>query len=600
VTPENLLTAWATLLIDSLATAGVTDVVISPGSRSTPFVLAAAANPHLRCHDAIDERAAAFFALGQARVTGRPTVLLCTSGTAGAHYLPAVIEAAHAAVPLVIVTADRPPELHHAGANQTIAQLPLYAGYARHVVDLGTPDASPAALRGLRRAALQAVALASAPVPGPVHVNAPARKPLEPRAATTPEGRALDAQVAALVASPATRVTPALAAPDPAAIDELARLVLRARRGVIVAGPAPVAHAATRPGVAALAAATGFPLLAEAASQLRFTGDTISRLVGDALVRADAFDWLYRASAGRRELAPDLIVQLGAAPTSAGLERLLDERSDTRRVVLAAHGWPDPSGGAAHIVHGDPAASLEALADAVARLRGAARPEPSPFSRALAGADARAWRVIDADIAATAPALDEHAVARLTTAALPPGSYLAIGNSLPIRAVDGACPGPLVDARVLSQRGASGIDGLVAGAAGAASATDRAVTLLVGDVSFLHDLGGLMLARPSRAPLVVVVINNDGGRIFETLPLAQAGQAAAMPHFTTPHGLDLAHAARLFDHAHVRAGSRAELARALAEAHVRAGCTIVEAVVPPRAAAAAQARIDAALAGTLA
>jgi 2-succinyl-5-enolpyruvyl-6-hydroxy-3-cyclohexene-1-carboxylate synthase len=362
-----------------------------------------------------------------------------------------------------------------------------------------------------------------------------------------------------------------------------------------VAGPAPAAQVAARAGAAALAAATGFPLAAEAASQLRFTGDALRRVAGDGIVRADAFDWLYRAADGRRDLAPDLVIQIGAPPTSTGWERLVDERADLHRVVLAPHGWPDPHGTALRLVHGDVAATLETLAETVARLRGAPRPEPSAFARALGAAERAAWRIIDADLDATAAVLEEGAVARVTAAALPAGSLFVVGNSLPIRTVDAFCPASLADVRVLSQRGASGIDGLVAGAAGAASVTDRPVTLLVGDVSFLHDLGGLMLSRHARAPLVVVVVQNDGGRIFETLPLAAAGHAAAMPHFTTPHGLDLGHAARLFGVAHARVASRAALAGALAAAHGHRGCTVIEAVVPPHGAAEAQRRIGAAI-----
>ncbi len=581
--PENLLAVWAELLLDALAAAGVTDVVISPGSRSTPFVLAAAAHPGLRLHDAIDERAAGFFALGQARVSGRPSLLLCTSGTAGAHYLPAVIEARHAGVPVLVLTADRPVELHGCGANQTVDQRGFYAGYTRASLDLGVPDASAAALRALRRTAAQAVLATRWPAPGAVHLNAPARKPLEPRAASTPEGHALATLAARLRATPLTIATPPVLAPDPAAIDAIARLCLRARRGIIVAGPAPATQADARAALAALAAATGFAVAAETTSQLRGVGTR----------RCEAFDWLLRSPRFRSEHAPDLILQLGAAPTSGGLEQLLAERPGTARVVISAHEWPDPTSDAAHLLVADVASAAAALAGAVTGLRGAAAPEPSAYAQTLAAADALVWRLIDGDLAATAATLEEGAVCRLTVAALPDGGWLAVGNSLPVRHVDGFCPGRSLppELRVLSQRGASGIDGLIAGAAGAASVTEHPVTLLLGDVSFLHDVGGLALARHLRTPLVIVVINNAGGRIFEQLPLARAGQAAAIAHFTTPHDLDLSHAAELYGLRFLRAHTREALAAALAYAHGHPGATVVEAVVPPSAAAVTNARL---------
>jgi 2-succinyl-5-enolpyruvyl-6-hydroxy-3-cyclohexene-1-carboxylate synthase len=587
--PENTLAVWAELLFDALAAAGVTDVVVSPGSRSTPFVLAAAADPRLRLHDVIDERAAAFFALGQARVSGRPSLLLCTSGTAAAHYLPAVIEARHAGIPMLLLTADRPVELHGCGANQTIDQRSLFAAYARASLDLGIPDASPAALHGLRRAVVQAVHATRWPAPGAAHLNAPARKPLEPRAAATPEGHALAGLAAALRAQAPTIATRPIAAPDPATLETIARLCLRARRGLIVAGPAGIEQARAAAAIAQLSAATGFALAAEATSQLRGPG---VRTVG-------AFDLLFRSAPFRAEHGPDLVLQLGAAPTSGGFELLLSERPDLARVVIAPHDWPDPYGGASYLLVADVADAADGLGRAVMRLRGAPSPEPSPYASTLAAADALSWRLVDADLAASSATLEEGAVVRQTVAALHEGAWLAVGNSLAVRHLDTFCPSLPVGVRVLSQRGASGIDGLVAGAAGAASATDRPVTLLLGDVSFLHDVGGLALARHARVPLVIVVINNDGGRIFEQLPLARSGHAAALPHFTTPHGLDLSFAAELYGLRFLRASSRDALAAALHEAHGRSGCTVVEAVVPPHAAAQQQMRLQLALESAL-
>ena len=585
--PENLLAAWAHLLLDSLAAAGVAHVVVSPGSRSTPFVIAAAEHPRLTLHDAIDERAAAFFALGQARVTGQPSLLLCTSGSAGAHYLPAVIEAGESGVPLLILTADRPTELLHASANQTIDQRLLFEGYARRVVDLGAPDPAPEALRGLRRIAAQSVALACGPVPGAVHLNARARKPLEPHAPADDAGHALAAFVRDLCSTPAPRAAEGrLVAPD-ATIEALAQRCVRAQRGLIVAGPAPVGQASARRAVDALAAATGFPVFAEAASQLRFTG-------ARGATRIDAFDWLARLPQADDAWRPDFVLQLGAPPTSGAWERLLDRHPGLERVVIAPWGWPDPHSTAAEVIHADIGIACEQLATAVARQRKGA-PDDS-YARTLAAADALAQDAMTAVLAAGGDALTEAGVARIATRALPAGAWLVPGNSLPVRTVDAWCAGPLADLRVLAQRGASGIDGLTAGAAGTASVATEPVVLLTGDVSFLHDLDGLMLGAAARVPLVVVVVNNGGGRIFEQLPVARSASAALIRHFTTPQSFDLEHAARLFGHAFERVQTRQAFATAFKAACGRTGCSVIDAIVPPHGAAEDAARVLAALA----
>jgi len=581
--PENLLTAWSTLLVDSLAAAGVRDVIASPGSRSTPFLLAALANPRVRVVDVIDERAAAFFALGQARVTGVPSVLLCTSGSAAAHYLPAVIEADQAGVPLLILTADRPTELMHVAANQTIDQRLLFQGYARRVVDVGAPDAAPSALRGLRRLAVQSVALARAPHPGAVHLNLRARKPLEPVVADSAPARALEAEIGRLTSVRVPEVSEGRVTAAPEVLESIARRCIAARRGLIVAGPAPASQAADRPSVRALARSAGFPLFADAASQLRFTGESL--VPETAMI--DAGDWLYRLPAAERVWRPDLIVQLGAPPTSGVWERFLARHPEIERIVIAPTGWPDPHSSASEFLHADVGGACRDLAIAIERLRPAGD-AALDFSHMLSSVNARVRATLDAFLEVSGPGLIEPAVAHVVTRHLPAGACLVLGNSLPIRMVDAWCPGPLSEVRVLSQRGASGIDGLISGAAGAASVADGPVVLLVGDVSALHDIGGLALGSVARVPLVVVVVNNKGGRIFEQLPVGKAVREDALRHFTTPHARDFEHAARLYGCAFHRVATRAALEAALAVALDQPRCTLIDAVVPPHGAAEGQ------------
>ncbi|HEV8244872.1 MAG TPA: 2-succinyl-5-enolpyruvyl-6-hydroxy-3-cyclohexene-1-carboxylic-acid synthase, partial [Polyangiaceae bacterium] len=263
----TLLTEWSRLLLGTLARAGVEHVVISPGSRSTPFAWAALNEPKLRCHSVWDERVAAFFALGQARVSGRPSLLLCTSGTAAANYYPALVEASLAHLPVLVLTADRPFELQHASAPQAIDQIKLFGDSARAFFELGVPDASASALQGLVRSVAHAVHAAQNVHPGPVHLNARARKPLEPIAADDLSSRGLRESVDALLARGPTETARSTLHAD---VSRLAQACVETARGVIFVGPEPVYRPEAVRALARLAEITGFPLLCEATSQSRF------------------------------------------------------------------------------------------------------------------------------------------------------------------------------------------------------------------------------------------------------------------------------------------------------------------------------------------
>ncbi len=562
---------WAELLLASLRAAGCADLVVSPGSRSTPLVMAAA-RLAIECHVLVDERVAGFFALGRARASGRPSALVCTSGTAAAHYLPAIIEASLARVPLVVVTADRPPELHGCAAPQTIDQQHLYGRFARGFVDLRVPEATAGALRGVRRRAAQMVALAMGPEPGPVHINVPAKKPLEPTG--SPDEASMAEMVAALLREPAPRAAAPIATASETVIDEVAGALGRARRALLVAGPAPLDQAA-RP-IADLARAGGLPLLAEVTSQLRFTGEE------PAPGLCEHFDLLLRAPGWRAAHRPDLIVELGAPPTSSAYAAMLAE-AGCERIVIAPHGWSDPHS-SAHLMVNAPVAAV------AARLAARISARPGGWTEAWLAASRRAGAALDRLAVA-----GEHAAVRDAVAALPDGALLALGNSLPVRTAE-TCGADRRRIGVLHQRGACGIDGLVAGAAGAASASGRPTALLLGDVSFAHDLGGLAAARLSGAPLAIVVIDNGGGRIFEQLPVARAPGGAALLErfFLTPPALDVAAAAAAFGIPTVRAERPGA---AIAAALAGSGPTLVHVPVAPHSAreleAAVAAEVDA-------
>jgi 2-succinyl-5-enolpyruvyl-6-hydroxy-3-cyclohexene-1-carboxylate synthase len=581
--------AWAHLLLDGFARAGVRDVIISPGSRSTPYVLAAHRHPELRCRDIFDERSAGFFALGQGKASGQPSLLICTSGTAGAHYLPAVMEASLSRTPLLVLTADRPFELQECGANQTVDQLKLYGAHVRRFLHLGLPDSSERALRALRRTAVQAVAIACAPDPGPVHVNAPARKPLEP-ASNDGAGKGgkradeLDRRYARLAGESVTRVAAPRAGPDPEAVREVAERLAEASRPLFVCGPAPLEQAEGADEIRRLAAGCRVPLAAEATGQLRFGHDDANGSTDGVFAY---FDPIYRSASGRERLRPDLILQLGGTPASSGLLQLMAETagdSDAFRIVVAPFGWPDPESSADLLVRSDPAAFAGAVADAVNKHEAPAHASAvlrQDWMASVRRADEIASQAIESELAEAGDDLSEGAIARAVPRALPPEGLLALGNSLPVRQVDAWCPPGRGPARVLSQRGLSGIDGLVSGAAGACSRSGRPTVLLVGDVSFLHDLSGLAAARDVEAPFAVVVVNNEGGRLFEELPIAgRPDLADALPHFTTPHAASLQHAAALFGGHFAAPTTLSGLRSAVETALSTAGCTVVEARVP--------------------
>jgi 2-succinyl-5-enolpyruvyl-6-hydroxy-3-cyclohexene-1-carboxylate synthase len=576
-----LLTEWSRLLVASLVQAGVRDAVICPGSRSTPFAWALAENAELRCHSLLDERVAAFFALGLARASGEPAVVLSTSGSAAANFFPAVVEASLSHTPLLLLTADRPLELQQAMAAQTIDQVKLYGEYARAYFDLGAPEPSLGALAGLTRAVAQAVATARAPRPGPVHLNARARKPLEP-VAKGPADAELSSRVSRLLAEGVTRIVPARPSLDGEAVRALAESLAAAERGVIVCGPTPLGDERLAPAVEALSRRLGWPVFAEGTSQLRFAQCQPATL-------ADGLDWLLATTAFTDSLAPHTVLRVGATPTSSALERFLGGAGDARVPslhVVAEHGHSDPSGRARTLLQAPPWLAVEALVQALGQ--GAPSAAQASYAERLGAANAVVWETV-ARVLERSPAgsgtSEPHAV-RTVLDALPERALLVVGNSLPVRELDAYVPAGAASVRVASQRGANGIDGLVSGAAGSALAAGAPTVLLLGDVSLAHDLGGLAAARLVKTPLAVVVLDNDGGRIFEALPVARLfpEKPAHAALWLTPPALDLAHAAAAFGLPYVAPTTLAELSAAVESALHRPGPTLVHARVLPASA----------------
>ena len=508
-----LLRAFA----DELARCGVREACTSPGSRSSPLVLALVREQRLRCFSHIDERCAGFFALGAAKSSGRPVAVTCTSGTAAANLAPAVIEAQQARVPLVVLTADRPPELREVGAGQTIDQIKLFGNAAKWFFEIGTHEATPQRGRWMRALACRAVWTALEGRPGPVHLNFALREPL-----IAPDDLGEDPQPGRGGGRPwVLRSTPG---EDAGAAGRALAVVARdAHRPVVVAGR-------DEPGLEAVALACerlGWPLLADPLSGARRGGAAIAHY--DALLRVAAFTDALR---------PDLVLRCGDLPTSKPLRAWLDGLGDdVTQLGFDPHGsWQDPG------------ASLEVVlaAGAAQTLAGAAAHTPAADPDWL-----RRWRDADAAAAAAIDAvlgdgtLSEPLVARALAAALPAAATLFVASSMPVRDVE-AFTAVRDDApRVLCNRGANGIDGTVSSAFGAAAVSSGPVVLLIGDVALAHDVGGLLAARRLGLAITIVLLDNDGGGIFEFLPLAGAREIFE-EHVATPHGLDFAHAAALY------------------------------------------------------
>lgn len=539
--PGLVAAEWASAIAGGLESAGVQDVVFSPGSRSTPLVLAARASG-LRRHVELDERSAAFFALGLARESRRPVALICTSGSAGGHYLPAIMEASHAGIPLVAVTADRPFHLMDSDANQTTDQTRLYGNFVRRFADLGDPQREH--LDAVHDRVFLTVLEGLGPVPGPVHINARFAKPLEPESAPKkPEPRSIHSPV------PHYRPT------DASTLARIDEQIASAERGLIVAGASGPEARGLRAMVAQLSERCAFPMMADACSQLRYGCS--------AALTADGLGWLPEHD------QVDLVIQIGGASM-----RPLPEGAT--RIAFCERGWNDPSGHGGISVRGPMDVNLRALLERIA---------PSPARAWLDHVEAendRVWATLDQLLAEETEPMAEPNVLRSVLASMPSTFLLQLGNSLPIRTVDRFCRASADALDVSSQRGLSGIDGSIAQAAGAATA-GRDVVAVLGDVTFAHDLASLRLASRTRGKIALVVIDNGGGRIFESLPVfghLEGSEYFEEAYLTHPR-LDLAAIASAFGLSFAEVRSTMELESAVGSACTTSGCTLIRAVVGP-------------------
>ncbi|WP_117591325.1 2-succinyl-5-enolpyruvyl-6-hydroxy-3-cyclohexene-1-carboxylic-acid synthase [Haloprofundus halophilus] len=560
----NRNTLWARVLVDELAEAGVSAVCIAPGSRSTPLTAAFDRHDDIHVFSHLDERSAAYFALGRARRTGDVTPLVCTSGTAAANFHPAVVEASQARVPMLVLTADRPPELRDSGANQTIDQEKLYGDSVRWYKDLPEPEATDRKLRGLRTTAHRALAQATGTPSGPVHLNVPFRKPLEPvpvdgdvpadlppLAAHGREGGSGGDHDGAYVRT--TRGVPQL---DDRELQQIAEL-LSAERGLVVAGPA------DPPGVdpeavAVLAHGTGFPILADPLSGLRFGGHVRTTPV------VGGYDDFLAAEAVADWPDPEVVLRIGASPTSKPLRKYLARTGARQLVVDPAAEWREAEFAASDLVVADPSR----LAAHVARL--VSGPDSAAWRDRWLAADREHWETVD-----RADELFEGKVLEDVADLAPDPSTLFVSNSMPVRDLDRFARPSDKNVTALGNRGASGIDGIVSTALGAGSATTDPLTLVLGDLAYYHDMNGLLALGRCEVDATVVLVNNDGGGIFHMLPIEEFDPPFTS-QFKTPHGLDFEATGDLYDLDFERVEAREEFREAYAESVASAGTQVIE------------------------
>jgi 2-succinyl-5-enolpyruvyl-6-hydroxy-3-cyclohexene-1-carboxylate synthase len=515
--PINRTYAPLQAFVDELVRCGLRHAVTCPGSRNAPLILTLAGHPGIEAVSVIDERAAGFVALGLAKASGRPAAITCTSGTAAANVHPAVAEAWEARVPLIVLTADRPPELRGVGAGQAIDQLGLYGSAAKWFVEVGTHEPGRETAIHYRSLACRAYWTAGGGRPGPVHLNFPLREPLAPvdedLSATDWAGRE-DGR-------PWTELREHTSAPHADDVHSLAARIAGTPRGAVVCGPIQeeVAEPAAR-----LAAEAGWPLLAEPTSGVRCGDHDRSHVIAhyDVLLRVDSF---------AREHEPELVLRVGDTPTSKPLREWL---AGAPQVVLDPHAaWNEPTRRAELLLKAAAAPTLDALA-ATLEMRSAERDAGWLGS----------WRAADALVQpalAESPDPFEPKVLAGLEPELPEDTLVWVSSSMPIRDVEAYFPQSPKRLRFLANRGANGIDGVVSSALGAALGSGRPTWLLTGELALLHDVGGLLAARRAGVDLRIVCLNNGGGAIFDFLPVAEhADPALYEAHIATPAGVDLA------------------------------------------------------------
>ncbi|MBS4202481.1 2-succinyl-5-enolpyruvyl-6-hydroxy-3-cyclohexene-1-carboxylic-acid synthase [Lederbergia citrea] len=516
---QEALTQYLAAFVTGLVHAGIKDVVISPGSRSTPLAMLMAAHTDLRIYMNIDERSAGFFALGLAKASRKPVALLCTSGTAAANYYPAVVEASLSRIPLIVLTADRPHELRNVGAPQAIDQIHLYGHHVRWFTDMALPEEGRAQANYAETSAVRAVKEATGLPKGPVHLNFPFREPLIPILNPNPFSQ----QRPPLLIENGRLLLPI------ESIKKLAEEWQTIEKGLIVCGP--IDELGFSESVQNLAEKLGFPILADPLSQLR------SNVVTDNHV-IDSYDAILKSEKAVEQLKPELIIRFGDMPVSKPLSLFVKNLQDLQYVIVdGGAGWREPNHMATTMINSDEAIFCDDLAAQILESK------KSKWLKMWLEMDVIAKDAISTYMVPSEELEEGKAIFELAKL-LPEDSTVFVGNSMPIRDMDTFFHKNKSNIRVMANRGANGIDGVVSSALGAA-VHERPLFLVIGDLSFFHDMNGLLAAKLHKLNINIILLNNDGGGIFSYLPQAKEPKYFELL-YGTPTGLNYEHAVQMY------------------------------------------------------
>lgn len=529
--------------VDELVRLNVQDVVISPGSRSTPLALLMAEHRDVQTYLHVDERSAAFFALGIAKAKKRPVALLCTSGTAAANYFPAVSEAFHSRIPLLILTADRPHELRDVGAPQAMNQLQLFGSFAKQFIEMALPEASEGMYRYVRTTAARAVSIASETPRGPVHMNFPLREPLVPDFSLEglwEKGRLNRTEQYTAVQSGTRQAAPSY-------MQQLRERLSSMEKGLIVVGDQ--TDEALAEAVIELAEALQYPVLADPLSKLR-SGKH------DKMYVADCYDTFLRSDVIRDGWKPEVLIRFGAMPVSKALTQYMQKQTGALHIVVdEAGGWRDPALISSEMVYADEVQFCKTLASSVQK-------EQTSWLRSWL--EINQFTKTQLHHIQSYDEIFEGKVITEIVELLPDNAALFVSNSMPIRDADTFFFNNDKDVQVLANRGVNGIDGIISTALGV-SVSQAPLVLVTGDLAFYHDLNGLLAAKLHKLHATIIIINNDGGGIFSFLP--QYGEKKHFETmFGTPLGLDYEHAVKMYEGSFSRSESWEDFRR-----HVTAG-----------------------------
>jgi 2-succinyl-5-enolpyruvyl-6-hydroxy-3-cyclohexene-1-carboxylate synthase len=548
----NRNTLYAEIFVDELARAGLKHVCLAPGSRNTPLVLAFAKHKSIKCYSHLDERSMAFFALGIALALDEPVAIVCTSGSAAANFFPAIVEAHESRVPLLVLTADRPPELRHSGANQTIDQVKMFGDYALWFVDAALPEAQPPALaiRNLRALAHRAIATLYGLRKGVVHINLPLRKPLEPIPVATDAAEPPPDSDLNVIGY--AQINPLLTASD-AVLRWFAHIV-EGRTGIIVCGVRSPRHFFEQE-MFNLATKIGYPVITDSTSGLRFVEDASIAGYDSYLSKAAWAD-------------PEVVIRFGDMPTSQALNDYLNRINAKYRIHVTKSGvWSDDSHRTNSLLQADEGDLCQRLTEVV-------KQQQPAWVTQIQQAEKTTWETITHEIE-NGVYFDGAAVYDVVDL-IPDESVLFVGNSLAVRHLDqfGKPNGKRI--RVYANRGASGIDGNISTALGAGAAhPDHPLVAIVGDITLYHDMNGLLAVHRCGVPVTLVLLNNNGGGIFHRLPIKDFD-----PEFTeffiTPHGLDFSHAAKLYGMEYIQVTEREAFRQAFTASVTQRTSAIIE------------------------